>query len=112
MEDLRNKLLAWRKAHPDATMDEIVARVTPRRRELMGQLIEELATLESEEAEAEVPCPICGQMAEFRACQTRQVIHFEGDSTLGRRYYYCPRCERGFFPPGPASCVDQTRVGA
>ena len=100
---LRNELLAWRKAHPEATLDEIVAQITSRRRELMGQLVEELATMELEEADAQERCPVCGQAAQYRGCQIRQVIHFEGDSTLSRRYYYCPRCERGFFPPGPTS---------
>lgn len=100
MEQLRSELLAWRKAHLGATIDDIVARITPGRREMMGQLVEEMVRVESEEAEPEIPCPVCGEAAGFRGCQTRQVIHFEGDSTLRRRYYYCPRCERGFFPLG------------
>ena len=100
---MREELSAWNKAHPDATLDEIVAWVTPRRRELMGQLVEEMATAECEAAEEEVLCPDCGKPVDFRAWRERQVIHFEGDSTLKRRYYYCPRCERGVFPPGRAS---------
>ena len=103
LAQLRQDLLAWRRAHPEASMDEIVAEVTRRRRQVMGDLVAELA----QEATAEdargkqVICPSCGQPAEYRGEQTRQVLHFEGESSLSRSYYYCPRCERGFFPPRP-----------
>jgi hypothetical protein len=103
MARMRQDLLAWRRAHPEATMDEIVAEVTRHRREVMGDLVGELAQEPAEDdAQAEaVGCPSCGQPAEYRGEQTRQVLHFEGASTLSRSYYYCPRCERGFFPPRP-----------
>ena len=96
---MREDLAAWYRAHPGATLDEIVAWVTPRRRELMGQLVEEVVASKREE-EARVKCPQCGEMIGRRASQERQVIHFEGDSTLRRSLYYCPRCKRGFSPPG------------
>jgi hypothetical protein len=43
MAQMREELLAWRTAHPEATFDEIVAQMTTRRQELMAALIEELA---------------------------------------------------------------------
>lgn len=105
MGQMREELRAWREAHSKATWDEMVAQVTPWRRELMGQLVAELAQegQGGEAPEEAVICPTCGAVAEFRGWQQRQVIHFEGDSTLERCYYYCPRCERGFFPPRPTT---------
>ena len=36
------ELRQWRANHPRASFDEIAAQVTPRRRELMGQLLNQL----------------------------------------------------------------------
>lgn len=106
MAQMREELMAWRKVHPEATFDEIVAQVTPRRRGLMGQLIEEVVMAEAKDGEMAPTCPVCGEGAGFRGWQSRQVIHFEGETPLRRRYYYCPRCKRGFFPPGSASWAE------
>jgi hypothetical protein len=43
---MRDELRQWRAAHPEATLDEIAAQVTPRRRELMGAWLAELAVQE------------------------------------------------------------------
>ena len=97
---MREELTDWYRAHPRATLDEIVAWITPRRRELMGRLVEEVIQAENGVAELGATCSECGQVVQRRACQERDVIHFEGDTRLRRDYYYCPRCRRGFFPPG------------
>ena len=39
-EELYEELLRWRKGHPAASYDELAAQVTPRRRKLMGQVLE------------------------------------------------------------------------
>lgn len=99
-EVMDSELKGWRKAHPEARIDEMVAQVTWRRRRLMGQLVEELVG----EGQVEEPepsyCPECGGVLEFRGKNKRCISHYEGETELERAYYYCPRCQRGLFPPG------------
>jgi len=108
--DMREELRVWRKAHPKATLDEIVAQVTWRRRRLMGHLVEELVEEGQEENAEERCCPECGGILEYRGQNKRWVSHFEGETELNRDYYYCPKCKRGFFPPGQRACVDKASL--
>jgi hypothetical protein len=41
--DMYDDLRRWRAKHPAASFDEIAAQVSPRRRELMGELLAQLA---------------------------------------------------------------------
>jgi hypothetical protein len=42
-DEMVDELQAWREQHAEASLDEIAAQVTPRRRALMGELLEVLA---------------------------------------------------------------------
>jgi hypothetical protein len=99
---MHQELYAWREAHPEASFDEIAAQVTPRRRELMGLLLEQLATQHGSGAVVEGRvCERCGQPMTYKGEPKREVQHYlEGESTLERAYYYCDHCQRGLFPPG------------
>lgn len=95
------ELRAWRAKHPGASFDEIAAQVTPRRRALMGQLLEQLARQHGDGEVVEgVNCPECGQAMSYKGKPGRDVLHKEGPSELERAYYYCAQCETGLFPPG------------
>ena len=41
--ELVGELIQWRAEHPQASLDKLAAQLTPRRRELMGSLLAELA---------------------------------------------------------------------
>jgi hypothetical protein len=102
------ELGAWRETHPDASLDDIAAQVTVRRRKLMGELIAELACQNGNGVALEgVNCPECGQRMVYKGGQARTVEHSEGEINLTRAYYYCPACRRGFFPPRYRSSTDQ-----
>jgi hypothetical protein len=96
------ELREWREKHPDASFDEIVSQITPRRRELMGALAAELALQQGTGVEVEgLICEKCGEPMKYKGDPERGAIHLEGDTELKRAYYHCPRCEEGIFPPGP-----------
>ncbi len=97
-EAMYEELHAWRARHLEASFDEIANQVTPRRRVLMGKLLNELAVKADERVEAPM-CEECGAAMRYRGRPERQVGHREGDVELERAYYYCDSCEGGLFPP-------------
>jgi len=97
-----NELREWREQHPEASFDEIVAQVTPRRQELMGELLAQLALQHGSGQVTEgLVCEKCGTVMEYKGEPKRDVEHLEGETELYRAYFYCPHCEGGVFPPGP-----------
>lgn len=102
-EAMYEELYAWREAHPEASFDEIASQVTPLRRMLIGELLEQLAGQYGSGQVAEgMRCEGCGEAMEYKGEPQRDVAHLEGESHLKRAYYYCARCEGGIFPPGSA----------
>lgn len=96
-----NRLRAWRKAHPEALLDEIAEEVRREREKLTGKLVTELAEQEKRpHLWQEENCPTCGELARYKGMRIRQVVHREGESTLERPYYKCQHCGEGFFPLG------------
>ena len=45
-------------------------------------------------------CPHCGGPTQNKGQKGNQVESRVGGVQLERAYYYCPRCQQGFFPPG------------
>jgi DNA-directed RNA polymerase subunit RPC12/RpoP len=100
VQAMHDELYAWRENHPEATLDEIAAQVTPRRRQLMGELIAQLACQEGHGARAEgIACPDCGQPMVYKGDVPCTREHLEGEITLKRAYYFCPKCQQKVFPP-------------
>jgi hypothetical protein len=99
------ELYRWRAEHPAASFDEIATQVTPRRRVLMGMMLEQLARQPGTGQVAEgMICAQCGQAMRYKGEAKREVLHYlEGETRLERAYYHCDRCEGGLFPPGRAT---------
>ena len=104
-ERMYEDLHSWREQHLDASFDEIADQVTPRRRVLMGKLLNELVAKADERVEAPL-CAQCGEAMWYRGTPERQVGHREGEVGLERAYYYCDSCEGGLFPPRPAAKIE------
>lgn len=98
---MHQRLRAWGRAHPEASFDEIAEQVSRERQVLMGDLLEELAAA-PESVPLDPTCPHCGGAVQHKGQKPRQVLHREGTAKLERTYYYCPACQQGFFPSGPA----------
>ena len=50
-----------------------------------------------------VPGPICkqcGQEMSYKGKKPKTIQTRSGEVTVERRYYYCAKCQQGFFPPG------------
>lgn len=108
-EGMHERLRAWRRAHPDATFDEIAEQVQRERQGLMGSLLEEL-TAATESVPLDPVCPNCGEGVQNKGQKKRQVLHREGEMRLERNYYYCPACQQGFFPSGPELGVELSQL--
>lgn len=98
---MHERLQKWSQEHRTASFDEIAAEVGRERRELMGQLLRELASKNQREVEAlQTACPTCGGRTQGKGQKKRGVSHLEGETKLERAYRYCAECRSGFFPPG------------
>ena len=110
-EAMYEELYEWREAHPEASFDEIANQVTPRRRMLIGELLEQLARQHGSGQVAEgMMCEVCGEAMVYKGEPKRDIEHLEGESQLKRAYYYCARCEGGIFPPGSALEIGGTQL--
>ena len=93
------ELRQWRSEHPEASYDEIARAVTPKRRSLMGQLLEDLAYQHGDREEIEgVKCAECGEYMIYKGKPKRGIEHRAGEAKLKRAYYYCAQCKTGLFP--------------
>jgi hypothetical protein len=99
--EMYDELRCWREKHPGASIDEIAGQITPRRRELMGQLMKQLAQQHGAGEVVEgLACPDCGGPMIYKGRSKRAVVHLAGETGLERAYSYCAECEAGLFPPG------------
>lgn len=112
--EIREQLRQWRRAHPQATFDEIDAEVARQYAALHAEVVAELSgTLpgarEGEpshetgcapEAEAPVRCAQCQTPMQRRGEHRRRIATRRGvDAEVARPYYVWPACGAGLFPP-------------
>jgi hypothetical protein len=105
--DLHARLQQWRRAHSQATFDEIEDAVQQELVALQAQLVAEMiaarpAAPDGEPAQAVGPlCAGCGVPMQRSGPRTRTVLSRLGQPIpLERAYYVCPACGAGRFPPG------------
>ena len=110
-KEIYEELYEWRERHPEASFDEIGKQVTPRRQELMGELMSQLVLQQGGGEEVEgLHCEECGQALRYKGKPRRGVEHLEDEARLRRAYYHCPHCAGGIFPPGPAIEAGETQL--
>ena len=110
-EEMYDQLSEWRERHAEASFDEIGRQVTVRRRELMSELMSQLALQHGSGQEVEgLICEGCGRELTYKGQQRRGVEHLEGEARLKRAYYHCAHCAGGIFPPGPPAKVGETQL--
>ncbi len=101
------ELVAWREAHPKATLTEIEAELDRQMNQLRGRVLRELAVasaaadVQATSGEARPRCERCGAVVQPRGREERGVITQGGvEVRLERSYATCPRCGDRSFPPG------------
>lgn len=106
--EVAEELVAWREAHPRATLAEIEQAVLEVVGRLQARYLEDLvhtspAVEMSRGGPEERPrCPECGGALEARGRQERHVLtpRQRTPLRLQRRYGVCGACGSGLFPPG------------
>lgn len=100
-EELSERMRAWRKAHPKATLYEIEKELDNQIAVMRARLLTATIASERSEGEEATVCPECGAKMRKDGRRRRklkttgnQEIEFE------RQYMRCPQCGYGFFPPG------------
>ena len=102
-QEIREQLRQWRRAHPQATFDEIDAEVARQYARLHAAVVAELS-LAAEGATgaaegADVLCPACQTPMQRRGQRRRRNATRRGvEAELARDYYVCPACGAGLFP--------------
>ena len=100
-EEAIDRLLAGASKPEQLTLSDIERLVRGAGQRVMEQFTRELAEAGAKE-EQEGVCPGCGGKARYKGQKERPVVTETGEMWLRRAYYYCPRCRKGFFPPGSA----------
>ncbi len=82
------------------TLDEMAQAVFAMRQELTGMITEALVGQAHAEAleQQTMLCPHCGRLLRVRVSANRTVETVVGAVSLSRPYFYCVRCQKGFYP--------------
>lgn len=107
-EEVGRELVAWREAHPRATLTEIEDAVLETTERLQAQLLKDLAEASAAADPGGVGkaerarCRECGGELEPSGQSERlvQVRHQRKPLRLQRGYAICSTCRVGLFPPG------------
>ncbi len=104
-QELGERMRAWRRAHPKATMYEIEVELDAQIAVLRAAMLAETAVAEASSeggagASATV-CPVCqGQLVKDGKRTRKLKTSGDQEVVLERVYMRCPQCGYGVFPPG------------
>lgn len=89
-----------RVMEPKPTLEQLTQAVWELRQELMGGLTEEILhhRYGAEGAQQTASCPRCGRLVAARAPASRTLDTLLGSVQVSRPYFYCTRCQYGFYP--------------
>lgn len=97
-EEAIRKLLDKLPDKSELTMSDIENLVGEMGHEVTQSATEAIA--QSEQAEpSEVICETCQVRMQKRGKRNKRVVSKRGEIELERRYYVCPQCGAGVFPP-------------
>lgn len=101
-----DEMTAWRREHPQATLQEIEHLVDQHIAAARARLLEQVAQASpaadwrAAPPAAQPTCPQCGTGLRPNGTYPRQLQTQGGQAlTLERSYGVCPDCGTGFFPP-------------
>ena len=108
-EEVNEKLLAGRKEKEELSLGDIERLVRQAGQDVMGELTGTLAQAEAQGGESR-ECPECGRKMRYKGRKKRELVTETGEVSLERGYYYCPKCQKGVFPPGPTMGTERDGV--
>ena len=107
----RTELKARLMAETEAEIDEWLASETVHEKMKLSEIEDEIEKISTRTRErilqamvdvqvAEIKkCPHCGSQLRGKGPKRKQMVTTQGQTTLERTYYYCPKCQQGIFPP-------------
>ena len=103
-EGVIDELLDWNDQVLAPTLTQL-EEVVLELRERLGQRMSEVVLSKEEATQPAVKpaCSVCGEEGAYKGRKKVVVESRLGALELERGYYYCPHCQRGFFPPGRAT---------
>ncbi len=97
-EEAIDRLLAGRSEKQELQLSDIERLVRTAGQEVMERFTSEMITEEAEGAKDRI-CPECGRKMRYKGRKGRDLVTETGEVRLERAYYYCPKCQKGVFPP-------------
>ena len=117
-QDLHEYLDGWldrleaTMADDTPSLEELTHAVFAMRQELTGRITQ--ALVEQWHArglhQRTMPCPHCQRLLPARPAPPRTVHTMVGEVSLGRPYFYCSHCQRGFSPLDDALQLSERRT--
>ncbi|MBT8405959.1 MAG: hypothetical protein KJP05_00755 [Deltaproteobacteria bacterium] len=103
-EALFDELMTWDETTPRPNLTQIEDVVLQLRQQFGEELTQAvLARQESRQPAEKMSCPHCGGETQHKGQKDNHIASRVGGLRIERTYYYCPRCQQGFFPPGSAA---------
>ena len=100
VEQLIEEALDWQEATDRPNLTQIEDKVLELRRRFGQEIAREI--IEAQETKQPVPGPRCEQCGQEMSYKGQKVVTPQtwlDKVSFERGYYYCKRCEAGFFPP-------------
>jgi hypothetical protein len=98
-EEVIDSLLAGASEKENLMLGDIERLVRTAGQRVMERFTQDLVEAEAEEETSNI-CPECGQTMRHKGQKARDLATETGEVRLKRAHYYCPKCRKGFFPPG------------
>lgn len=99
-EEVIDRMLTKKSKQRELQLSDIERMVREAGQQVMERFTGEMVSEEAQRQESGI-CPECGQKMRNKGCKARDLVTETGEVRLERAYYYCPRCQKGIFPPRP-----------
>jgi DNA repair exonuclease SbcCD ATPase subunit len=105
--EIIQQLLDWTDQTEKPNLTQMEDEILALRAKLSQTMLETILSAQeaTQPAEGE-KCPTCGRPLRYKGRRSVQLESRIGASDLERGYYYCPDCQSGVFPPGPATGIE------
>lgn len=101
VEALVEQMLDWEEATPQPNLTQIEDQALNLRQRFGQALTEQVIAAQENGEPVQLPrCAQCGKTMRPKGAKRKTVLSRVGELELERSHFYCPRCERGLFPPG------------
>lgn len=103
-DEIIEALLAWDEENRAPNLTQIEDEILTLRRQMGKEMLSVVVAGQEASQPAKNPkCPHCGAEMRNKGQKEKTVESRVGGLELERGYYYCARCQSGFFPPGPTT---------